>query len=77
MLITGQSVYRAPKNKAYLDPWAHAKGVLAVDEQEPVKLWPEVFREAGYRTFLTGKWHNNTYAVERGFSQVKALFAHV
>ena len=75
MLITGQSVYRAPKNKAYLDQWAHAKGVLAVDEQEPVKLWSEVFREAGYRTFLTGKWHNNTHAVERGFSHVKALGA--
>ena len=47
MLITGQSVYRAPKNKAFLDKWAHAKGVLAVEEQQPVKTWPEVFRKAG------------------------------
>ena len=75
MLITGQSVYRAPKNKAFLDKWAHAKGVLAVEEQSPVMTWPEVFRKAGYQTFLTGKWHNNTHAAEIGFTQIKALGA--
>ena len=75
MLITGQSVYRAPKNKAFLDKWAHAKGVLAVEEQPAVKTWPEVFRQAGYQTFLTGKWHNNTHAAEIGFTQIKALGA--
>ena len=35
MLITGQTVFRAPKNKAYLDGWAHARGPLAVPELEP------------------------------------------
>ena len=73
MLITGQSVYRAPRNKAYLDPWAHAKGVLAVEVQKPVTTWPEVFRKSGYQTFLSGKWHNNTYVAEKGFTQIKAL----
>ncbi len=75
MLITGQSVYRAPRNKAYLDPWAHAKGVLAVEVQKPVTTWPEVFRNSGYQTFLSGKWHNNTYVAEKGFTQIKALGA--
>jgi len=73
MLITGQTVYRAPKNKAYLDSWAHAKGPLAVEGETAVKLWPQVFREAGYRTFLTGKWHNNNAAILQGFSEGKAV----
>ncbi|MBT5901421.1 MAG: sulfatase-like hydrolase/transferase [Opitutaceae bacterium] len=73
MLITGQTVYRAPQNKSYIDPWGHAKGPLAVSTETAVKLWPQVFREAGYDTFLTGKWHNSDLAVVEGFSQVTAL----
>lgn len=73
MLITGQTVYRAPRNKVYLDSWAYAKGDLAVDEDSAVTLWPEVFREAGYRTFLTGKWHNNQAAILQGFTDGKAV----
>ncbi|MBT3635690.1 MAG: sulfatase-like hydrolase/transferase, partial [Opitutae bacterium] len=62
MLITGQSVFKAPANKAYLDKWANSRGSIAVKESTEVKLWPEVFRDAGYDTFLTGKWHNNHYS---------------
>ncbi|MBT7855198.1 MAG: sulfatase-like hydrolase/transferase, partial [Opitutae bacterium] len=31
MLITGQSVFRAPKNKPYLDKWANSRGAIAVE----------------------------------------------
>jgi len=73
MLITGQSVFRAPKNKPYLDKWANSRGAIAVEGSTEVKLWPEVFRDAGYETFLTGKWHNNYYSAIKGFSQAKAI----
>ncbi len=73
MLITGQSVFRAPKNKPYLDKWANSRGAIAVEGSTEVKLWPEVFRNAGYDTFLTGKWHNNYYSALKGFSQAKAI----
>jgi len=71
MLITGQTVYRAPQNKSYLDKWAHARGELAVKQTTAVKLWPQVFREAGYQTFLTGKWHNNAASVLQGSPREK------
>ena len=73
MLITGQSVFRAPMNKPYLDKWANSKGAIAVEGSTEVKLWPEVFREAGYDTFLTGKWHNNYYSALKGFSKAKGI----
>jgi arylsulfatase A-like enzyme len=73
MLITGQSVFRAPKNKPYLDKWANSRGPIAVEGLTEVKLWPEVFRDAGYDTFLTGKWHNNYYSALKGFSQAKGI----
>ena len=73
MLITGQSVFRAPKNKPYLDKWANSRGAIAVEGSTEVKLWPEVFRDAGYLTFLTGKWHNNHHSVLKGFSQAKGI----
>ncbi|SMP68951.1 choline-sulfatase [Neorhodopirellula lusitana] len=73
MLITGQTVYRAPRNTPYLDDWAHAKGPLAVHQETAVKLWPEVFRDAGYQTFLTGKWHNSLASVGQGFTSAKSV----
>ena len=73
MLITGQNVFRAPRNKPYLDKWANSRGAIAVEGSTEAKLWPEVFREAGYETFLTGKWHNNHYSALKGFSRAKAI----
>ena len=36
--------------------------------------WPEKFAQAGYATFITGKWHNGGESVRRVFSQGKAIF---
>lgn len=36
--------------------------------------WPEKFAQAGYRTFITGKWHNGAASVVRAFSAGKAIF---
>jgi len=73
MLITGQTVYRAPENKVYIDAWGQARGPLSVEKETAVKLWPEVFRDAAYRTFLTGKWHNSHAAILQGFTDGKAV----
>ena len=35
--------------------------------------WPETFAQAGYATFITGKWHNSSESVVRVFAEVKAI----
>jgi arylsulfatase A-like enzyme len=47
----------------------HAKTDLAGQS-----TWPESFRNAGYATFLTGKWHNEADSALRLFDQGKAIF---
>jgi len=36
--------------------------------------WPEQFGSAGYRTFMTGKWHNGPKSLARSFQSGKAAF---
>ncbi len=36
--------------------------------------WPEAFAQAGYRTFITGKWHNGAPSLVRCFQEGKAVF---
>lgn len=69
MLITGQNVFRAAQNHAYIDKW----GQIDVKEKTEVSLWPEVFGKAGYQTFLTGKWHNSEYAALKSFDYASAI----
>lgn len=37
-------------------------------------IWPEMFRKAGYATFLSGKWHNGPESAQRGFAEGRAVF---
>ena len=45
----------------------------ARDEMDEVPLWGEVFGEAGYSTFLTGKWHNGDETAVRSFQHGKSI----
>ena len=38
------------------------------------ETWPEQFAAGGYRTFMTGKWHNGGEAALRSFQEGKAVF---
>src|SRR5690606_22594409 len=40
-----------------------------------VGLWPAAMKEAGYRTWFVGKWHNDGRPTERGFDRTNGLFA--
>lgn len=47
----------------------------AGDPRNPtLPLWPETFRQAGYTTFGTGKWHNGPEAYARSFTCGEAIF---
>ncbi|MFC2175819.1 sulfatase-like hydrolase/transferase [Bacteroidota bacterium] len=73
MLITGQNVFKAVRNEAYLDEGHHFKGNTIKTE---VPLWQEVFEKNGYNTFITGKWHNSDYALkgfDKGHSVLKTI----
>jgi len=70
MIMTGQTLYHAQEFGQYLPGWA--KTELSDDKKE-VKLWPEVFSDAGYETFLTGKWHNNHGSVMKSFKYAEGI----
>lgn len=55
MLMSGRTLFRL-KGTGGSIPASH-------------KTLPEVLREAGYETFVTGKWHQDWDALKRGFSK--------
>jgi arylsulfatase A-like enzyme len=38
------------------------------------RTWPEQFAQAGYRTFITGKWHNGAASLTRVFQEGRNVF---
>jgi len=38
------------------------------------KTWPEAFREAGYTTFTSGKWHNGEASIPKCFQYARSMF---
>jgi arylsulfatase A-like enzyme len=51
------------------------RSLLRVKENlEGQTTWPESFGEAGYRTFITGKWHNQQASLLRTFQSGQAVF---
>ncbi len=51
------------------------RSLFHVDEQlRRADTWPEAFGRAGYRTFLTGKWHNGAASATRCFAAGRGVF---
>ena len=38
------------------------------------KTWPEAFRDAGYTTFVSGKWHNGNASIPKCFQVARSMF---
>jgi len=68
MLMTGRNLW-------HLGPRNPQTGAVDVGSVSPeYKTWPEVFRENGYQTFFTGKWHNDKPAVNRLFTDGGSIY---
>lgn len=68
MIITGQTVFHAAKNKEYL-----GHGDKKNQTVSSAALWGETMGKAGYNTFITGKWHNSSQALLRSFERGEAI----
>lgn len=69
MLLTGRHFRELPVGMVQL--WAAPQEERGIS---PVTMLPETFREAGYRTFGTGKWHNGAASYHRCFDEGAAIF---
>ncbi len=63
MLLTGRPFWNIPAS--FANP---------TTGESPHPTMPEVFKENGYRTFFTGKWHNKPPELVAGFDEGKNIF---
>jgi arylsulfatase A-like enzyme len=68
-LLTGRNAVAANAG-----PVASSSPSRIVDIPRDAATLPELFRRAGYDTFITGKWHNDTAALERSFARGRRVF---
>ena len=68
-LLTGRNVVAADAAQV-----ASSCPSCTVSLPEHLPTLPELFRRAGYETFITGKWHNDTAALQRSFSSGRRIF---
>ena len=40
---------------------------------DTAQLWGETFFNAGYKTFMTGKWHNKNHTVLKSFNEARSI----
>ena len=60
MLHTGLSPFKAEK-------------ALPADRAADVPVWGQTMRKAGYRTFITGKWHLDAVSLSRSFTDMATV----
>jgi arylsulfatase A-like enzyme len=52
------------------------RNLFHVDEElMKHESWPQAFAKAGYRTFMSGKWHNSAASLPHHFQQARSVFA--
>ncbi len=39
------------------------------------QTWPAAFGQAGYRTFISGKWHNGSASIAKSFQTARSIFS--
>jgi len=61
-LLTGTSAFR------------NGAGYRGTKIDPSLKTWAGTMREAGYRTWYSGKWHNDGKPTERGYEETRGLF---
>ncbi len=67
-LLTGVNTFDAVSSRTVDD----GPGLQTLRPQ--LSLLPQVFRQAGYQTFATGKWHNDRSSFNRCFAQGASIF---
>ena len=66
MLLTGKPYFNITKD--FIDKR------VPYSEDFDFTTFPEFFREKGYKTFFTGKWHNHTGKIREGFDEGENIF---
>ena len=69
MLLTGWTLFRLPLGLTAL--WKAPETERGVS---PYMTFPELYRNAGYETFGTGKWHNGPRLFAKGFTHGDKIF---